>query len=111
MNDASFFAIVNWGSAMARDLSQEPLLPVNDIQGDILLGLPKRVERLLFFKIEHVQTFRNFLAQLNLLGAAPTSKDASQKPHRTFHEFALMQGGEYFFAPAISAVKGFSALT
>lgn len=45
---------------MPRDLSQEPLLPVNDIQGDILLGLPKRVERLLFFKIEHAETFKSF---------------------------------------------------
>jgi deferrochelatase/peroxidase EfeB len=41
------------------------------------------------------------------LGAAPTSKDAAQKPHLSFREFVVMQGGEYFFAPAISAVKGF----
>lgn len=51
---------------MARDLSQEPLLAVDDIQGDILAGLPKRVERLLFFKIEHAHAFKSFLAQLEL---------------------------------------------
>ena len=35
---------------MARDPNAEPLFPTDVIQGDILVGLPKRSERMLFFR-------------------------------------------------------------
>jgi len=34
---------------MARDLNAEPLFPVEEIQADILVGLKKRHEHLMFF--------------------------------------------------------------
>jgi Dyp-type peroxidase family len=40
------------------------------------------------------------------LGAAPVSGDASKKPQLSFESFVEMQGGEFFFAPAISALRG-----
>jgi Dyp-type peroxidase family len=40
------------------------------------------------------------------LGAAPFSKDPGKKPQLSFGHFVVMQGGEYFFAPSIPAVKG-----
>jgi hypothetical protein len=51
---------------MARELDQEPLLPSDDIQGDILVGLPKRREHLLFFSIKNAQAFKTFLDGLEL---------------------------------------------
>ena len=51
---------------MARDLSLEPNLPAADIQGDILSGLPKRHEHLIFFQIASVPSFKKFLASLAL---------------------------------------------
>ena len=41
------------------------------------------------------------------LGAAPISKTADKKPQLSFTRFVAMQGGEYFFAPSISALRGF----
>ena len=55
---------------MARDLTAEPLFPTRDIQGDILTELPKRRERLLFFRITDPPVFREFLR-----GLAVTSMD------------------------------------
>lgn len=46
---------------MARALNAEPLFPTEDIQGDILAGLPKRRERLLFFRVEDPAAFTAFL--------------------------------------------------
>ena len=40
------------------------------------------------------------------LGAAPTSKDTARKPQLSFSRFVSMQGGEYFFAPSLSAIRG-----
>jgi deferrochelatase/peroxidase EfeB len=40
------------------------------------------------------------------LGAAPVSGDAGKKPQLSFESFVEMQGGEFFFAPAISALRG-----
>jgi Dyp-type peroxidase family len=51
---------------MARELDKEPLLPSKDIQGDILAGLIKRREHLLFFGITDAQAFKTFLAGLEL---------------------------------------------
>ena len=45
---------------MARDLSAEPLLDVDVVQGDILVGLIKKVEHLLFFRIDDVDAFKTF---------------------------------------------------
>jgi len=55
---------------MARALNAEPLLPTQAIQGDILVGLPKRRERLLFFRIEDRAAFTPFLKDLRLTSAA-----------------------------------------
>jgi Dyp-type peroxidase family len=49
---------------MGRDLQAEPLLATDAIQGDILPGLAKRTERLLFFEIVDVARFRTLLADL-----------------------------------------------
>ena len=51
---------------MARDLAAEPLLPSPDIQGDILVGLTKKFETMLFFSIEDPQQFKSFLQGLDL---------------------------------------------
>jgi Dyp-type peroxidase family len=40
------------------------------------------------------------------LGAAPTTQDPAKKPQLHFAHFVAMQGGEYFFAPAIPALRG-----
>jgi Dyp-type peroxidase family len=55
--------------AMARDLTVEPQLAVDDIQGDILVGLLKQHEHLMFFQIVDKQRFRNFLKTLSLTSA------------------------------------------
>ncbi|MFP3646534.1 Dyp-type peroxidase [Paraburkholderia sp. SIMBA_054] len=51
---------------MARDLNAEPLLPVDKIQSDILYGLIKRHEHLMFFKITHVDAFKTFVRSVPL---------------------------------------------
>jgi Dyp-type peroxidase family len=51
---------------MARELDAEPLLPSADIQGDVLVGLIKRREHLLFFSIENAQAFKKFLKDVEL---------------------------------------------
>ncbi|MBN3757677.1 hypothetical protein G3N95_32470 [Paraburkholderia sp. Tr-20389] len=57
---------------MARDLNAEPLFPVDEIQADILVGLKKRHEHLMFFKIVNVVTFKKFLASLHLTSMQDT---------------------------------------
>ena len=42
---------------------------------------------------------------LPFLGAAPFSKTAANKPAIDFGRFVHMTGGEYFFAPSISALR------
>ncbi len=51
---------------MARDLQAEPLFPAKEIQGDILVGLPKNHQHLMFFKIEDASKFRSFLKGLEI---------------------------------------------
>ena len=51
---------------MARDLSAEPLFPTDEIQGDILVGLLKKVEKFVFFTIDDSDKFRTFLATLQV---------------------------------------------
>lgn len=51
---------------MARDLTLEPPLPVNEIQGDILIGLPKLHEHLIFFEIVDAVKFKAFLKTLDI---------------------------------------------
>ncbi|MGR9270773.1 Dyp-type peroxidase (plasmid) [Rhizobium leguminosarum] len=51
---------------MARDLNLEPLFPTTDIQGDILVGLLKNHEHLIFFKIADVAKFKAFLRSLHI---------------------------------------------
>lgn len=48
----------------------EPTLNVDDIQGDILVGLPKKSERLAFFTITDPDAFRSFLQDLHITSAA-----------------------------------------
>ena len=55
---------------MARDLAAEPLLPSEDIQGDILVGLKKKYETMLFFSIEDADEFKEFLKGLDLTSQA-----------------------------------------
>ncbi|HEY0239522.1 MAG TPA: Dyp-type peroxidase [Friedmanniella sp.] len=40
------------------------------------------------------------------LGAAPFSEDATKKPALSVAHFVHMQGGEYFFTPALDAIQG-----
>ena len=51
---------------MARDVSTEPLFLTDKIQGDILVGLLKKVEKFVFFTIgtgeEDKAAFRAFLS-------------------------------------------------
>ncbi|WP_019905778.1 Dyp-type peroxidase [Methylobacterium sp. 77] len=51
---------------MARDLEAEPLFPLDVIQGDILAGLPKRHEHLMFFTITDPVSFKSFLKTLHV---------------------------------------------
>ena len=51
---------------MARDLDAEPIFPSGEIQGDILVGLLKRREHLLFFSIDHPAAFKEFVKGLQL---------------------------------------------
>jgi DyP dimeric alpha+beta barrel domain len=51
---------------MARNLADEPILPVDNIQGDALVGLLKRVQRLIFFKISNVTRFKRFMSSLRV---------------------------------------------
>src|SRR4051794_17612939 len=54
---------------MNRDLTQEPQFPVEDIQGDILVGLLKRHEHLMFFQITDKDRFKAFLKTLHITSA------------------------------------------
>ena len=51
---------------MARDVSEEPLFPTDEIQGDILVGLIKKTEHLIFFCIHDVGAFKTFLKTLHI---------------------------------------------
>jgi len=51
---------------MSRDLQAEPLFPTKEIQGDILVGLPKNHEHLVFFKIADASKFKRFLRTLEI---------------------------------------------
>lgn len=51
---------------MARDLSGEPQFPTHEIQGDILAGLAKKHQHLLFFQIVDTKKFRAFIRSLHL---------------------------------------------
>ncbi|MDB5645926.1 Dyp-type peroxidase [Methylobacterium sp.] len=51
---------------MPRDITAEPLFPLDDIQGDILTGLPKRHEHLMFFTIVEPAAFKAFLKALHV---------------------------------------------
>ncbi|CAA2136517.1 Dyp-type peroxidase [Methylobacterium bullatum] len=51
---------------MARDIADEPLFPLDAIQGDILAGLPKRHEHLMFFTITDPAAFKAFLKSLHI---------------------------------------------
>jgi Dyp-type peroxidase family len=51
---------------MARDLNLEPAFPTDEIQGDILPGLPKKHEQLIFFRIVDTGAFKTFLKTLDV---------------------------------------------
>ena len=42
---------------------------------------------------------------LPFLGAAPLSEDPTKKPQLSVPHFVTMQGGDYFFAPALDAIQ------
>ena len=43
---------------------------------------------------------------LPFLGAAPFSEDPANKPQLDVAHFVTMEGGDYFFAPALDAIQG-----
>jgi len=51
---------------MARNLSLEPALPNTEIQADILVGLLKKHEHLIFFQIVNPPAFKTFLKTLHI---------------------------------------------
>lgn len=51
---------------MPRDLQAEPLLPIDDIQGDLLVGLLKNYEHLIFFEITDIGKFKDFLKTVEI---------------------------------------------
>jgi Dyp-type peroxidase family len=51
---------------LSRNLLAEPIFPTNDIQGDILVGLPKNKEHLIFFEITAAPKFKAFLRTLEI---------------------------------------------
>jgi Dyp-type peroxidase family len=51
---------------MARDLTAEPLFPTDEIQGDILVGLLKKSEKFVFFRIVDSAAFAAFLHDLQI---------------------------------------------
>ena len=51
---------------MSHDAGLEPLFPIADIQGDILVGLPKRHEHLMFFEVVDDGIFKKFLDSLDI---------------------------------------------
>lgn len=55
---------------MPRDLQAEPILPTEDIQADILVGLLKNHEHLIFFEIVDVVRFKMFLKTLAVTSAS-----------------------------------------
>jgi Dyp-type peroxidase family len=60
---------------MPRDIIQEPLFPLDDLQGDILTGLPKRHEHLMFFAIVDANAFKAFLRTVHLTSMRDCLKD------------------------------------
>ena len=42
---------------------------------------------------------------LPFLGAAPFSEDPTNKPQLQVAHFVTMEGGDYFFAPALDAIQ------
>lgn len=55
---------------MPRVINTEPLFPLADIQGDILVGMPKKHEHLIFFEIRDVPKFRTLLGEVEITSAA-----------------------------------------
>src|ERR1700709_426217 len=51
---------------MARNLAAEPSFATEEIQGDILPGLPKNHEHLIFFHIHDLAKFKAFLKTLDI---------------------------------------------
>lgn len=54
---------------MPRDLQAEPIFPTDDIQGDILVGLLKNHEHLIFFEVTDPSEFKAFLQNLEITSA------------------------------------------
>jgi Dyp-type peroxidase family len=62
-----------------RDSGAEPIaLELDDIQGDILLGLQKLFERFIFFKINDLQTFQSALRE-GLAGRITSTADVRSR--------------------------------
>lgn len=62
---------------MARNIATEPLLAVDTIQGDILPGLRKRHEHLLFFSIDDPAAFKPFLKDMQITSMATAMAQAA----------------------------------
>ncbi|WP_375424066.1 Dyp-type peroxidase [uncultured Friedmanniella sp.] len=67
---------------MSRNLNAEPQLDTHAIQGDILPGLLKKDEALLFFTIDDVTTFRPFLHALPFTSMAEALEQRAEVTRR-----------------------------
>lgn len=67
---------------MSRNLHAEPELATHAIQGDILPGLLKKDEVLLFFTIDNVATFRTFLHALPVTSMATALEQREEVARR-----------------------------
>jgi len=90
---------------MARNLGQEPPLPTMILQGDILPGLIKKHERLIFFGIKDVGAFKTFLDGLQI-----TSMDDALQQRRTIDEVKKDRPQAVLPAPGLNIAFTFSGL-
>jgi len=60
-------------------MRQSLLLDLEEIQGDVLVGLPKRVENFIFFKITHPALFMKSMKQNGLFRVTSAQRVNNQK--------------------------------
>ena len=76
---------------MARNLANEPVFATSEIQGDILPGLPKNHEHLIFFHIQNVGKFKKFVKGLSLTSMQEClAKRAAIKVKKAAHDDTII---------------------
>lgn len=74
-------------SSPHRDLGNEPVLNMEGIQGDVLLGHSKKAEAIIFFKITDPALFKSFIVGLPITSAAavfrPDPDDSTKMAYLT----------------------------